>query len=157
MKAILISINPRHVANILGGIKWVEIRKSMPKCELPIDVYIYCTKANHIGFLSKKYVGKVVAKFTLTKVDQFYYFEESLYEKACLTYEELIGYLGDKIGYAWHIDNLERFKEPKDLKQFYVFSHSVNGVGMNGKDKTFDVLKPITKAPQSYCYIRDVL
>lgn len=44
MKAILISIKPKWVAKILNGEKTLEIRKTAPKCELPIDVYIYCTK-----------------------------------------------------------------------------------------------------------------
>lgn len=44
MKAILISIKPKWVAKILNSEKTFEIRKSMPKCKLPIDVYIYCTK-----------------------------------------------------------------------------------------------------------------
>lgn len=46
MKAILMSIKPQHVANILNGIKTLEIRK-----KFPIDyvgwVYIYCTKDNN--------------------------------------------------------------------------------------------------------------
>ena len=45
MKAIMMSIRPQHVANILNGIKTLEIRK-----KFPIDyvgwVYIYCTKDN---------------------------------------------------------------------------------------------------------------
>lgn len=28
---------------ILNREKLIEIRKTMPKCELPIDVYLYCT------------------------------------------------------------------------------------------------------------------
>ena len=44
MKSILISIKPEWVAKILNGEKTIEIRKTAPKCELPIDVYIYCTK-----------------------------------------------------------------------------------------------------------------
>ena len=43
-KAILISIKPEWVEKILNGEKTIEIRKTMPNCELPIDVYIYCTK-----------------------------------------------------------------------------------------------------------------
>lgn len=116
-KAILISIKPEWVEKILNGEKTIEIRKSMPKCDLPIDVYIYCTKGNvnfyklirenyiyfsgavaepfdtQIGFsltkekLAKKYRdniedgfsdiftnllnGKIVAKFTLNKVDKY--------------------------------------------------------------------------------------
>ena len=44
MKAIMISIQPQYVEKILNGEKTIEIRKTMPKCELPCKVYIYCTK-----------------------------------------------------------------------------------------------------------------
>lgn len=44
MRSILISIKPQWVAKILNGEKTLEIRKTAPKCELPVDVYIYCTK-----------------------------------------------------------------------------------------------------------------
>lgn len=43
-KSIIISIKPKWVKKILNGKKTIEIRKSIPKCDLPIDVYIYCTK-----------------------------------------------------------------------------------------------------------------
>lgn len=172
MKAIMISIKPKYVADVLNGKKTIEIRKTLPKCDLPIDVYIYCTKdkkyanlINRGGFLT----GMVVAKFTLDKVDKIHLrFEkycagelsqDGLLKYACLTEQELDNYLWSNccIGYAWHIDNLVIFDKPKDLKEFYVYSHSVEGVGLDGKDKTFEILKPLTKAPQSYCFIRDVL
>ena len=95
MKAILISIRPEWVSKILNGEKTVEIRKSIPKCELPIDVYIYCTKEQGLArlyngsrndtFICEKDItnndfkrmysgydgkGKVVAKFTLNKADK---------------------------------------------------------------------------------------
>ena len=44
MKSVLISIRPEYVEKILNGEKTIEIRKTMPKCELPCKVYIYCTK-----------------------------------------------------------------------------------------------------------------
>lgn len=44
MKAIMISIKPEWVEKILNREKTIEIRKTMPKCELPCKVYIYCTK-----------------------------------------------------------------------------------------------------------------
>jgi predicted transcriptional regulator len=88
MKAILISIKPEWVAKILNGDKTIEIRKTAPKCDLPIDVYIYCAKRIpylHVIYdlktrkpryiLDKKkwYMaknGKVVAKFTLRNVEK---------------------------------------------------------------------------------------
>ena len=99
-KAILISIKPEWVEKILNGKKTIEIRKTTPKCDLPIDVYIYCSKGNkknwHLfddavdtdtgwkGYQydyfigSKCYLegcleGKVVAKFTLNKVEEIKY------------------------------------------------------------------------------------
>lgn len=44
MKSIMISIQPQWVEKICNGEKTIEIRKTMPKCELPCRVYIYCTK-----------------------------------------------------------------------------------------------------------------
>ena len=44
MRKILISIQPKWVQKILSGEKTIEVRKTMPKCQLPAEVYIYCTK-----------------------------------------------------------------------------------------------------------------
>lgn len=91
-KAILISIKPEWVEKILNGEKTIILSKNMPKCDLPIDVYIYCTKGKELlrqiicyypkqtkttssykiineDYNTNKIVnGKVVAKFTLNKV-----------------------------------------------------------------------------------------
>ena len=167
MKAILISINPKYVAKILNGEKTLEIRKTLPKCDLPIDVYIYCTKdrkyvnlINRGGFLT----GMVVAKFTLNKVEEIkqrigvfwvwgghpYYTdnvsEENLLKRSCLSAEELENYLQGKVGYAWHIDNLVVFNKPKEIGEFRTH-------------KTYDLKDlhnchvALTRAPQSWCYV----
>lgn len=94
MKSILISIKPEWICKILNGEKTIEVRKTAPKCELPVDVYIYCTKGdnlhrNKVGWWfvhdhpttfitqddsatireQKPFNGKVVAKFALRKVE----------------------------------------------------------------------------------------
>ena len=99
MKAIMISIKPQWVEKILNGEKTIEIRKTMPKCELPCKVYIYCTMGkNTIVYVERKgekdwygniakntmivtrpkydymnytneTLGKVIAEFMLNKVD----------------------------------------------------------------------------------------
>ena len=93
MKSIMISIKPQYVEKILNGEKTIEIRKTMPKCELPCKVYIYCTKAKptlqyFYNWQNYKPIskcstwasgrtlncgeygnGKVVAEFMLNKVD----------------------------------------------------------------------------------------
>ena len=162
MKAILMSIRPEWVAKILNGEKTIEVRKTAPKCELPIDVYIYCTKnemrpiylpwefpireekgAIVTDCVFKKGNGKVVAKFTLRKVDTVYRPDPAsldytakdmdarkLFEHSCLSEVELGRYLCYKYGYAWHISDLEIFDEPKELSDF-----------------------GLKKAPQSWCYV----
>ena len=43
MKTILLSIRPQWVEKIFNGEKTIEIRKTIPKCDLPVRVVIYCT------------------------------------------------------------------------------------------------------------------
>lgn len=151
MKAILMSIKPKWVAKILNGEKTIEIRKTAPKCELPIDVYIYCTKGDYIGYVSNKLAGKVVAKFTLRKISKIesemrtdlddsrypsYFTEETseheLLENAFLKAWEIHEYLKCGKGYAWHISDLQIFDEQKELDGFY-----------------------LKKAPQSWSYVEE--
>ncbi|MBO7714597.1 MAG: hypothetical protein J6S85_13560 [Methanobrevibacter sp.] len=158
-KAVLISIKPEWVEKILNGEKTIEIRKTMPKCELPCKVYIYCTKNRHLAcvvdkngaelfytcnnetaFITGGYLGngKVVAEFmcgqTINKFDidglKFYDMLDMFLEQSCLTQEQLTKYLGDNLGYAWHIEDLKIFDKPKELSEF-----------------------KLTKAPQSWCYV----
>ena len=177
MKSILISIKQEWVAKILNGEKTIEIRKTMPKCDLPIDVYIYCTKddkndcfinisfnyhrcnvrpkpTNKKWFEKLKHIqilnGKVVAKFTLNKVEEItvkkwnIYVENNLLKESCLHESELFHYIGDfrkEPFYAWHIDNLEIFDKPKELCEF-----------IQSKRKNYDEPQ-VQKAPQSWCYV----
>lgn len=93
MKSILISIQPQWVEKILNGEKTIEIRTTMPKCELPCKVFIYCTKrkptlqyfynwknykpiSEHSIWADGSTInigeygnGKVVAEFTLNKIE----------------------------------------------------------------------------------------
>jgi len=89
-QAIILSIKPKWLSLIIKGKKTVELRKSMPKCELPIDVYLYCTKDIHsalivnqqessVIYADNPYTaiigggrlanGFVVAKFTLKEIE----------------------------------------------------------------------------------------
>lgn len=154
MKSILISIKPKWVAKILNGEKTIEVRKTAPKCELPITVYVYCTKDKNntavnmqMFFDGKDFIrnGKVVAKFTLRKVEEIKYLltygyvpmstrysDEPFWKRTCLTYKEILGYGKGKTCYGWHISDLEIFDEPKELGEF-----------------------GLAKAPQSWAYIRE--
>ncbi len=43
-QAILMNFKPKEVQKILNDEKTLTISKTMPKCKLPIDVYIYCSR-----------------------------------------------------------------------------------------------------------------
>ena len=150
-KAILISIKSN---------KSIEIRKSAPKCKFPIDVYIYCTREapqlskGSLQGKMKQLNGKVVAKFTLHCADEIYLAKQyitsvlsniELCRRACLTEDDLFNYLRGWRGYAWYISNLEIINEPKELNSFGTLTNNCNGF-RGGK-------KPLTRAPQSWCYI----
>ena len=132
MRSILISIKPEWVAKILNGEKTIEVRKTAPKCELPIEVYIYCTKTikpvsrydwGEFTFNDLPKLGKVVAKFTLKAVHKFdWRLVANPFFKvrgSCLGYDQLRKYATDKKGivhdlYGWCISDLEIFDEPKE-------------------------------------------
>ncbi len=94
--------------------------------------------------------GKVVAKFTLNKVEElhpFFHWCEETKKHTCLERDEVLDYLDSKdksVGnpkrqgsvYAWHIDNLEIFDEPKELKELKF---------QNGQ--------PVGYTPQSWIYL----
>ena len=166
-KAILLSVKPKYVAEILNGRKTIEIRKSAPKCagayDLPIDVYIYCTRE---GIRKKPLFvnshvanGKVVAKFTLRKVDKFHVLPserilpfnpnvEELLLPLCLTKEDVMNYGNgeDFYAYFWYIEDLVIFDEP-----FYINEHLFH-LPVKKKDIEPIFVSSIMKAPQSWCY-----
>ena len=144
MKAILMSDRPKWVAMTLNGEKIIEIRKTMPKRELPIDVYIHCTKGKHRLVLDKENLacftgwleegdtelnGKVVAKFTLDVVYEYDIkdentwidsdFAEVMQKLSAMSLHEINEYAGNHF-YAWHISDLVIFDEPKELSEFGV-------------------------------------
>ena len=177
MKAMMMSIRPQYVANILNGDKTIEVRKRFPK-DYVGWVYIYCTKEKKVplvynkilqrctyesvgGVLMKDYYnelnGKVVGRFWCNKVDKFYSIRDNIddfLKKSCLEEIELWEYLkSQSYGYAIHISKLEIFDEPKEINEFSVYSHSVVGTNIQAKKTLFKILKPLSRAPQSWCWV----
>ena len=204
MKSIMISIQPQWVSKILNKEKLVEIRKTMPKCELPCKVYIYCTMGkNTIVYVERKgekdwygniakntmivtrpkydymnytneTLGKVVAEFTLNKIDKFdsaysewaysvapedsempiseTQFIQMAEQKGKLDCNDLLKYFGDEdyIAYAWHIDNLKVYDKPKELSEFSSISKR-----MKGKESRFSS-HLLQRPPQSWCYVEEL-
>lgn len=189
MKAIMISIQPQWVEKILNSEKTIEIRKIMPKCELPCKVYIYCTKPkkwwafSNWGATSDELVwkikdkvkmcnglevwdddceklnGKVVAEFTLNKVDTLerdlndwlpknrYDISNDLLKNINLNQNELWNYGQGKILYAWHIDDLKIYDKPKELSEFTRIIDNSSGFWH------YCHREKVTRPPQSWMFV----
>ena len=123
------------------------------------------------GYLDWCLEGKIVARFWCDKAETINYVferycfgewsEEYLQEKSCLTAEQLHNYLKAKtndrnVGVAIHISKLEIFDRPKELSEFRVkdkyieWHYNPDGIG---EEVHFEGTKPLTKAPQNYCYV----
>ena len=171
MKAILLSIKPKYVADILNGKKTIEIRKTMPKCDLPIDVYIYCSKSgkknwhlikvadtdtNWLGYAYDYYIGskgylrwclegKVVAKFTLNHIDKYVNGHLCYYAhynaSSCLDCEDVLE--------PSCLTDDELYKYAEDYS-FYAWH--IEDLVIFDKPKELSEFN-IKTTPQSYCYI----
>lgn len=179
MKAVLISINPLWCELIGNGEKTVEVRKNRPKLKTPFKVFIYCTKAKTdgeylwttksttIGKMADVANGKVIGEFICDKITEE--LPSPRYKKllngSCLDNNTLLNY--GKFGtlYGWHISNLRLYDTLKELKEFYKKCKGGCGnvckhwryVRVNADEYDMDCdcdgLIPITKPPQSWCYV----
>ena len=100
-----------------------------------------CDRLPRMKERCNKLNGKVVAEFTLNKVDLLVdvgggiHFadkdynlkdQNELLKKSCLKEEDIYNYLGRRKdnkaffndGYAWHIDNIKIYDKPKELSEF---------------------------------------
>ena len=144
MNAVLISIRPKWCEKIISGEKTIEVRKTRPKLATPFKCRIYCTK----GWQDMGRNGKVIGEFTCDEI--FCFPADSaipwfLSRDACLTAEEIHGYLGEKAGFFWHISDLEIYDVPLDLGELPGMLTLKNGYGAQ--------LWRIDRAPQDWCYM----
>ena len=138
--------------------------------------FIYCTKGKpniaknnetKTGLLDLN--GKVVARFNATaeEITPFEEYESPFgmaykltkdkivcCQKAQLTYDEYNNYLQGKKGTAIHINDLEIFDKPKEISEF---KHLVKYWKCIDEPYSHyacvEELVPLTRAPESYCYI----
>ena len=158
--------------------EWIDyIKGKTDEKPDPTTVFLYCEKGKvaveaWCGDFVAPINGWVFAKFTLRKVEgcvnPFFpkgsfatptaTYEYAL-EKSCMSAGQLDVCLGGKgkRGYAWYIDGLEVFDEPKELSEFLVKNacgdcphrHSPN---MDMCD-ICEGLKPMTNAPHDWRYV----
>ena len=186
MKAVLISVRPKWCEKIVNGKKTIEVRKTRPKLETPFKCYIYCTKdAKKQFWTGPKYSyaddhshnafdkcgnGKVIGEFVCNKI-KYFDFEESewaysvappgsdmpmhesealklCYKDGCLNDNDMLSYFGDEAwkAYFWHISNLKIYDKPRELREFTGLRQTKFGAEP----------VPITRPPQSWCYVEDM-
>lgn len=127
MKSVLISIRPKWCQKIMSGEKTIEVRKTRPRLNPPFKCYIYCSQGSDVRRLRGSW-GKVIGEFTcdaITRVNLCGFWDDSgkqldnRLKETCLTSKEFCDYLGEKVGYGWHISNLKVYDTPRELSEFW--------------------------------------
>lgn len=182
-KAVLISIRPKWREKIASGEKTIEVRKTRPKLHTPFRCYIYRTKGFVPHIINDKWVqmevgGTVVGEFTcdaITRVNICGFWDDSgkqldnRLKETCLTSEELCDYLGENVGYGWHITDLRIYDVPRELREFWFPPEKYCVKELCGDcpyDQVADISgdydsdcqwrRPLRRAPQSWCYVEEV-
>lgn len=152
MKAILMSIKHRHIENIHSGAKTNELRTKPPKIECPFKVYNFDTA-------SSGGCGKVVSEWICDSMETYRLFmkiPKHLLDTGCVTSYEIMKYTesGIKDLTAMHISNLIIYDKPKALSEFQkcYISKNINNPDFHYKEQ---MLKPLTRPPQSWCYVEE--
>ena len=115
--------------------------------------------------------GKIIGEFTCDRIYELAplnHAPDDVEKQACLTREEIVNYLKGT-GYGWNIFDLEIYDQPKELNEFrfppelYCEKERCGScpcdqaADVNG-EYSFDCewKRPLTRAPQSWCYVEDV-
>lgn len=182
MKAVLLSIRPQHCARIASRRKTIELRKRVPKLPTPYKCYIYETKGptdtpwmdedGHMDFRGR---GQVIGEFIC---DEVYDYEPCDYgiaaTYACVPFEDVVKYADDGLTlHGLHISDLKIYDKPREISEFTRAGDCQCGPKarscpyMNKGDPEagieddcsapFDTTEhvPITRAPQSWCYVEE--
>lgn len=113
----------------------------------------------------KLWNGKVVGEFICDEIKEYpaatiacayyetngaYVPEEGRFQQGtCLSYQEMYDYSKGKTLYGWHISDLKIYDKPKEISEFRV---------KNKKDIGWDIAAvPLFRAPQSWCYVEEIL
>ena len=166
MKSVLISIQPKWCELIASGKKTVEVRKTKPKLETPFKCYIYCTKSETVYlpkdiFGNEPLNGKVIGEFVCDEIFPIWEGYIGNRGDACLTFDEIEDYLQGSMGYGWHISDLVIYDKPRELGEFkrvcdgncQSCQYAIWQTNGWAYEPYIVDCKPITKPPQSWCYV----
>ncbi len=165
--------------------KTVEVRKNFPKdLDWNKKSIIYCSK-NKQSFnripkkyqpLMERFLGKAIGYFICDRINFIGWasnptrldWKNAYNKESCLTNNELYAYTKGGLFYEWHISNLVIYDKPKELSEFYAegecdtkncekciwFSYD----RFQGEEscELSNRYKPITRPPQSWCYVEEL-
>lgn len=185
-KAILMSTQPYYVFLIIARRmgwdipqnKTIEVRKDFPKdSEWNRRVHIYCSK-NRKSFnrIPKQYqpfmaklLGKVIGEFVCDRIEEYVYdlfdgadIDDDDLLETCLDRKEINIYAKGKTLCGIHITDLEIYDTPKELGEFNGFKKciacKVSGYEVSAciHDENCMLPVPLTRAPQSFCYVEEI-
>lgn len=126
--------------------------------------------------------GKVIGSFVCDRIDEYTFSDyEARYRindvdiaKTCLNHPELIAYGKGKPLYGWHITEPKLFDKPRELSEFGKVCNRyendecddcpylqvyVNSYPCDDCVDTWcgvDNIKPLTRPPQSWCYVEEL-
>ena len=184
-KAVLFSIKPKYCELIASGKKTIEVRKTKPKLDTPFKCYIYCTHNGSSAKekdrnLYTDFSGKVIGEFMCKCINEWhvdpqtkgYFITSEELTATCLTYEQLHEYGNGKTLYGWHISNLVIYDKPRKLREFIRICPEWEKEETTEKclecehlyrspiepfiECDYEGELPITRPPQSWCYVEEL-
>lgn len=176
-KAVMLSIRPEWCAKIIIGRKTMELRKSVPKLEVPFKCYIYCTsghpyisvkggnldrdtvRTNTVGRCNGKVIGEFVCDYILQRCEMAN--ADIAEQQSCVRREDIYfkySEEGKHYIYGWHISNLKIYDAPRELSEFRRATDPCDSCHAEYTWKCTDCKKwggDIKRPPQSWCYVDD--
>lgn len=137
------------------------------------------------GYFQGKYCGKVIGEFICNKINRLavcgydnsdmklrrvddnltaYNLDYDYLNKCRLSLGELKNYANGSELFGWHISNIVIYDKPKDLDDFMAFGKTHCDqknckkclyMGIDGICDVKDIGQPMTRPPQSWCYVEE--
>lgn len=111
-----------------------------------VDVNPHLPAYRYNAYLAE---GKVIGEFVCDDIFPIRVFENGSIQdylfknmgRSCVPYDDISEYIGNEnTGYGWHISELVIYDEPRKLSEFCVANKR----------------KPLTRPPQSWCYVEEL-
>lgn len=174
-KAVMLSIRPKWCEKIIIGRKTMELRKSVPKLEVPFKCYIYCTsghpyisvkcgnldrdtvRTNTIGRCNGKVIGEFVCDYILQRCEMAN--ADIAEQQSCVRREDIYfkySEEGKHYIYGWHISSLKIYDTPKELSKFSrPFENCIDKVCDEFGCASCENGGHIKRPPQNWCYVEE--